>query len=378
MEAAKFRVVLTGELMAGHDAAEAVSRLAELFRIPVERARALVTGTAVPLKQAFDRARAEKVCSQIGQLGVVCRIEPVETGPVLGLEPQADGIEQESARGDHPDRSPVHPGPASSQHEGIALAVRIRNTANPEMAREADLRREQPEWDDLGDLQLFVGPNSDSYLPRFERFRERAGRFAVTWHWPAFLVPVFWLFYRRLWGWAVLGLITSFLFPLSNLVWGLTAHFIYYRHANAWLQRVRAPRFRLRGGDPQERLVSAGGVSKLAVWVVLALAVGWVALVGGIGSRSTGPVVAESAAGQQTVGQLAALTLTAALWAASHGGDVEPDMARMQQDLKLSDDDLLDGWATRIELEQTPDGLAAVSAGADRLFGTDDDVHILE
>lgn len=42
--------------------------------------------------------------------------------------------------------------------------------------------------------------NLDYYLPRF-RDQQASGRRAL-WHWPAFFVTLYWLLYRKLWGWA--------------------------------------------------------------------------------------------------------------------------------------------------------------------------------
>jgi len=46
--------------------------------------------------------------------------------------------------------------------------------------------------------RVAVGPGADYYCPRFMRY-ERAGRSLPSWHWPAFLLPAIWAFYRKLW-----------------------------------------------------------------------------------------------------------------------------------------------------------------------------------
>ncbi|MGZ8203195.1 MAG: DUF2628 domain-containing protein, partial [Burkholderiales bacterium] len=43
-----------------------------------------------------------------------------------------------------------------------------------------------------------VGPAADYYAPRFLRY-ERAGHPLPGWHWPAFICPSIWAFYRKLW-----------------------------------------------------------------------------------------------------------------------------------------------------------------------------------
>jgi hypothetical protein len=64
-------------------------------------------------------------------------------------------------------------------------------------------------------FRLAVGPAADYYAPRFLRY-ERAGHALPGWHWPAFLVPSFWAFYRKLWlpgiAYALLPLVGALLF----------------------------------------------------------------------------------------------------------------------------------------------------------------------
>jgi hypothetical protein len=47
-------------------------------------------------------------------------------------------------------------------------------------------------------FRVAVGPSADYYAPRFLSY-ERAGRGAPGWHWPSFLLPSVWAFYRKLW-----------------------------------------------------------------------------------------------------------------------------------------------------------------------------------
>ena len=46
--------------------------------------------------------------------------------------------------------------------------------------------------------RLALGAMAGAWVPRFLRY-ERDGRAAIRWHWPAFLFPAVWAFYRRLW-----------------------------------------------------------------------------------------------------------------------------------------------------------------------------------
>lgn len=48
-------------------------------------------------------------------------------------------------------------------------------------------------------FRIAIGPRADRYVPRFLAF-ERAGHALPGWHWPAFLAPPVWAFYRKLWS----------------------------------------------------------------------------------------------------------------------------------------------------------------------------------
>jgi hypothetical protein len=48
-------------------------------------------------------------------------------------------------------------------------------------------------------FRIAIGPAADRYVPRFLAF-ERAGHAFPGWHWPAFLAPPVWAFYRKLWS----------------------------------------------------------------------------------------------------------------------------------------------------------------------------------
>ncbi len=111
------------------------------------------------------------------------------------------------------------------------------------------------------DLALFIGTNAGRYLDR----RQRHG-----WHWPAALLPLPWLLYRKMYWecFALLALIlplrlafpdfiTPTLLPLMML--GLYAHTLYMHSAH---RRVRkADRRDLPGARRDRYLVRAGGIS---------------------------------------------------------------------------------------------------------------------
>ena len=56
------------------------------------------------------------------------------------------------------------------------------------------------------DYRAYLGPRADKYLLKFKRFttKEEEG-FALTWHWPAFFFGFWWMFYRKLYVWALVA-----------------------------------------------------------------------------------------------------------------------------------------------------------------------------
>lgn len=114
--------------------------------------------------------------------------------------------------------------------------------------------------------RLALGPHSDRWVPRFLRY-EREGRVAVRWHWPAFLFPAGWAFYRRLWiagvifallpfacaaafawfdppvpvtAFALLGCAILFVWGLPGIVGALAANRLLFRRVQRDVRRAEA------------------------------------------------------------------------------------------------------------------------------------------
>ncbi len=116
------------------------------------------------------------------------------------------------------------------------------------------------------DLAHVIGANSADYIRRARGF---------AWHWPAALVPVPWLLYRKMYPECFLYLAVVTLFPLAlsnpvltpglsqvlllTLFLGLRGHMLY-RHSA--LRRIRkADNRELPGARRTRYLTRAGGVS---------------------------------------------------------------------------------------------------------------------
>jgi len=133
------------------------------------------------------------------------------------------------------------------------------------------------------DLQIFIGKNADKYLKRFASFKKgTTDGFAVTWHWPAFFVPFWWLIYRKQYSLAAFAFVVSFI-PFAGFllmpVFGLTANYIYYKYSKKKLLEIR--------GIPSEmsravEIARTGGVNNVALVLVPLIGVAIVGILAAI------------------------------------------------------------------------------------------------
>ncbi len=118
-------------------------------------------------------------------------------------------------------------------------------------------------------MATFIGRNHVKYQRKFEKFNSGgSGGFALTWHWPAFFVPFWWLLYRKQYAWAVLAFIVS-LIPfagfLSMFAFGLTGNYIYYSYAHKKLREIQQLPTEMSRAVEMTR---AGGVNNIALVLV--------------------------------------------------------------------------------------------------------------
>jgi Protein of unknown function (DUF2628) len=146
-----------------------------------------------------------------------------------------------------------------------------------------------PSLDEGQVWRAFIGPNADRYFEQFRKFTAGATpRFALTWHWPAFLVdPFLWFLYRKMYLYALVyavGPVVSAYVTgdfTVGIVWrimaGLSANYIYYWHVKEHVASISAKRH--LDAAAQERLLhDLGGVQPYVIWLGVALHVLLVAM----------------------------------------------------------------------------------------------------
>ncbi len=159
--------------------------------------------------------------------------------------------------------------------------------AAPSDAHAAAASEAPPDSEPLDEARLwraFIGPNADRYLEQFKKFSGSPGpmpRYAVTWHWPAFLFdPFLWFLYRKMYLYALvyaLGPVLSAYFTgdfTVGIVWriiaGVSANYIYFWHIKEQLAGIT----QRAGADRQEldlALKDEGGVQPYVIGVGVVL-----------------------------------------------------------------------------------------------------------
>lgn len=248
-ELTKYKVVLNGTVMPNQHHDDVIAALCKLFHSRRANMQQLLAGKEVPLKKQYNRLEAEKICQAIRAAGAQCKLLPVVETP---------------------------------QAEAPQIDEKQQHTVNTLRATRQT---------DKSELMRFIGPNADFYAAKFDKFGAlQHPRFRLSWHWPALFAFFFWALYRKLWAWAGIYQLTSIalvfftkpsvLWLLYFVVWAVCANYIYYRHICQRLHAVdskvadsKAADSKLSAQQKAQYLARAGGVSKLALWIGLGVAV---------------------------------------------------------------------------------------------------------
>lgn len=130
---------------------------------------------------------------------------------------------------------------------------------------------------------ISLKPADTRYLEQFQKFTGASPqpRFALTWHWPAFLFdPFLWFLYRKMYLYAfiyavgpVLSVYLTGDFSVG-LVWrimaGASANYIYFWHVREHLAQIRT-RVGLDSPARERLLRDLGGIQPYVIWLGLAL-----------------------------------------------------------------------------------------------------------
>lgn len=279
-----FHLVFPGNILPGTDRDEVTLDLSRLLKTPPDSVTKLISGKRRYVKRTFPNEQAKQLQAQVVQLGVECEIEPV--GEVKKPSTNRKRKKRKEAfpdPEDFPSDLNEESDEATSYSETMAQLQKLADSKNQEnndierydfssqLAEQDKDKEKKKEKDRQGVAQaaikrrqaLFVAENFDDYLPKFDKFQKGGqAHFVFTWHWPAFFVPFFWAVYRRLWGWSAVIFISSIFWPLINILWGATANYLYFRHSERKIDRIRK---KSEPDEVDEKLSEAGGTNSTAL-----------------------------------------------------------------------------------------------------------------
>lgn len=134
------------------------------------------------------------------------------------------------------------------------------------------------EYDRLA--EQLVGVKAEYYMPKFMDMQYNGKK--TSWNWCAFLVPVYWLLYRRMYMYAAVYFILSFVLAFMgglgfalNILLGLFGNFLYMKN----VENLAAAARNMNENEKQIFIAKKGGVSKGAViaWIAFGMIIGLLA-----------------------------------------------------------------------------------------------------
>lgn len=413
----KYRVILSGGVLPEKAREEVVDALAVLFNSRRGAMRELLSGKPVPLTKEYEREQAEKIVRAIERAGAECKLEEIgspqpeneaegEAEAEASAETETENKVAEDAAafaadapGDEPADKPADAGETTAETTAKAAYIRPVDTGEEAAAKEAALVR-------------FIGPNAKYYLRQFAKFGGVENpTFALTWHWPAFLLFFFWAVHRRLWRAALVHLTGSLLLVMSFkpgliylgwvVFWPLVANYIYCRRVRDCVFGLSPKSWRTDFSPEADSALMKlrAGTSRAAVVLGVLLMLGLSALLNHplsermlplptLGGDSPARVLRQLGEGspledggafnRRTVATTATLNMLSAAFKLAASDDTLADrqltMASFREVIRRRD--LKDAWGTLIAVKQDATGdVTLVSAGADRQFDSDDDIR---
>lgn len=418
--ARKYRVIISGTVLPEKPRAEVIAELAALFHARSDTAEKLLQGKPVALVKEYARAPAEKICDAIRTAGAECKIEEIVPEPTHKRPPKtAKKPVRSSAAQPQPDE------PLSDTDTARKKSTTSQHTASQQTA-----------------FRDFIQVNADYYCRQFAKFsptdsadtappppppkgagiRSALAEFAVSWHWPAFFVFFLWAAYRKLWYWAGVNMLGSFVFLLLiepglpiyltwTFFWPLTANYLYFRHVRSclWRQQTQPPHRQSTHSDQSTRAAkpddiitplssSYGGVSRLAVLIGIAVTIMASFALNDIFTErvlqnyserlnevlATGSLqhgdgsVIDNTAGMDsativTVTELELLAMSMK-WKADKSAGEDPQQILSVFQEHITEKSIQDSWGTEFIVKWELGQFILVSAGPDAIFGNADDI----
>jgi len=390
----KHRIVLSGELKQGADAKVAAAVVSNLLGVAVERVPQLLVGKPVVVRREMSLDQAEALRDRLATVGITATVEPVaELGLELAsnegssadekpkaaktpsrsietsleLEPQAPS---EAPKPDQPAPSPKAKA-ASRRSESLGAGLELESQTRPDVPESPDSGSEQEagssESTESGVVEIQAVP--------FGGFANSNGEVRIVT--PAPTKPVV----------AKEG-------PEDE---DQSAgedddddagheQFFDPRMTRNWHDIADAAEDESRGGRSKSKTKLSSVQVLVAAGVVVVALLGTGAFFWLAGGEKA--PVAEAPSGAQPTAvlvspaeqRLAGVARAVKLWMIQYGVGYDPTQVtldRLKRDGVIDEDRLKDPWGTEMRYESGKDGYRVLSAGADRAFGTGDDLSVI-
>lgn len=349
MTQSKYRLVFSGKLLEGFKHHEVKQSLAQLLRIPLDQAGFLIQGDRFRINKPLQREKAERLLKKVTARGAECSLEPV------GPDENGGGEEHDSGRAEA--TVPVEeapeaevlaldlPGAESGTEEPLSLDLPL-----PQMAEESDLSQNTGSGLSLGQPELT--PEDDATRPmatvKVESEPQQDEEDIVLASDQADRAD-----YQADDDSENLG--------------------TFYERSTKVEEGAGA------GQSRQKTYLLLGGLllvlAAVAAWQFYPMLVPPPAESTPEAAVPAKPVDPQLA---QTTSRLEALNRSIRIWMIQFGSGFNPGQVtldRLQRDLQMGDQEMLDGWGTAMRYEPGEKVYEVVSAGPDRQFDTEDDLR---
>lgn len=440
----EYKIVITGSVREGFDRQQVIAAAAKLFKCSESQAERFLQGKPTSLKREMDSKTAEQYETHLKNVGIACEQKHIKSEPVLELlssvEEKVPSPTSSSSLSLEPTKNIQSDAPAKTS--GLSLSddyqssssLSLENSSPPqETTTSSDFQcpkcgtsqkqseeciqcgiifsRYQPpsitekqtdsssspdkdDMDEFDEIALFVGPDIEKYRHKFREIYQNDGNYKLQWHWPAFLVPLPWLIYRKLYVLAAVVFILQVVTPsimsfAISIVTGMMANYVYYKYITRRLGKISSS-----AGERRNEIINEGGSNTMLVTIGSTILLGFLMmflfyqfflppeLEDALDKNSQNQQELVDAKGDPTKVKMLMLKnsilLHKKIQMVVKGEFTMPqNMDEFREVTKFPEKSTLDKWGTQIDFESSDDTMTFYSAGEDKTFDTEDDI-ILE
>jgi hypothetical protein len=367
MDEQKYFLVLTGTILGGREEKDAVAALEQILRLPRVKAYSMLQGKRSRIRKELTKERADRLQLRLVKAGVGCFTEPVNRQPESQGQTRAT-VTEEQMRDSSPLDASTLDAFALDSNEELSAGPGQPSVANVGEGHERlslDLSTDEEsllsEPSEMRVMSLELEPLAEAVSREMRDEAEALSQGATT----------------EGEGDQDTGEDTAGVAADSDTVAGMSEDpGRFFEQPSLRSQPLSAE----GRGDRQSRIrifAVVGGLLLLAVvgWVGVGLLGGEDEPSGAVLQEEPKPPVDPMQA--QTEARMIALGRSVKVWMIQYGFGFDPQqvtLARVQGDLGLSQEGMLDAWGTPLRYQPESGRYSVLSAGADRSFGTGDDL----